>query len=75
MIQTEKLSINEREFIRTWSDAGKMIVREGVLYEEAVDPAEFGWTYTETDEPIEVPAEDALRELTDVLYAAEEVPA
>ena len=39
---------------RTYSDAGMMIERDGVRYSEAVDPAELGRTYIETDEPIEV---------------------
>lgn len=38
---------------RTFSDSGMMIERDGVRYSEAVDPAELGRTYTETDEPIE----------------------
>lgn len=27
-----------------------MVERDGVCYSEAIDPAEFGRTYTETDE-------------------------
>lgn len=42
---------------RTYSDAGFMIERDGVRYSEAIDPAELGRTYTETDEPIEVETE------------------
>ena len=38
---------------RTYSDRGMMIERDGVLYEEAVDPAELGRQYIETDEQIE----------------------
>ena len=38
---------------RTYSDKGMLIEREGVRYTEAVDPAEFGREYTETDEVIE----------------------
>lgn len=52
MIITEMITINGRAFIRTVSDAGMMIEREGVRYSEAIDPAEFGRTYTETDERI-----------------------
>lgn len=43
---------------RTYSDAGMMIERDGVRYSEAIDPAELGRVYTETDEPIEVPEAD-----------------
>lgn len=38
---------------KTYSDKDMMIEREGVLYSEAVDPAELNRTYTETGEPIE----------------------
>lgn len=37
---------------RTYSDKGMMIERDGVRYSEAIDPAELGRVYTETDEPI-----------------------
>ena len=67
MIQTENMTINGKAFVRTFSDSGKLIQREGVLYEEAIDPAEFGRTYTETDEHIEVSPEEALAELMEVL--------
>ena len=53
MIIKENLTINGKEFVRTYSDAGMMVERDGVRYSEAIDPAEFGRQYTETDEPIE----------------------
>lgn len=53
MIKTESMTINGKAFVRTFSDSGYMVEREGVRYGEAIDPAEFGRTYTETDEPIE----------------------
>lgn len=37
---------------RTYSDRGFMIRREGVLYAEAIDPAEENRVYTETDMPV-----------------------
>ena len=49
MIKVETFYINEREFTRTYSDAGRYVVRDGVAYSEACDPAEFGRTYTEGD--------------------------
>lgn len=49
MIITEKFKIGERNFIRTYSDAGRYVVRDGAEYSEACDPAEFGRTYTEGD--------------------------
>ncbi len=52
MIKTEQIEINGRMFTRTWSDAGRQVVRDGIAYDEAYDPSEFGRTYTEGD-PIE----------------------
>ena len=51
MIKTENLTINGRPFIRTYSDSGYMVERDGVRYDEAYDPAELGRIYTETQEP------------------------
>jgi hypothetical protein len=53
MIVTENLTINGRALVKTYSDKGMMVEREGVRYSEAIDPAEFGRQYIETDEPIE----------------------
>lgn len=53
MIKTENMTINGKPFIRTYSDKGFMVEREGVCYSEAIDPAEFNRQYTETDEPVE----------------------
>ena len=47
MIVTENFKVGERDFIRTYSDAGRYVVRNGVEYSEACDPAELGRTYTE----------------------------
>ena len=52
MIVAESLTINGRAFIRTYSDNGYMVERDGARYCEAIDPAEMGRTYTETDERI-----------------------
>ena len=53
MIITEQLTINNKQFTKTYSDAGFMIERDGVQYSEAINPSEFGRTYTETDIPVE----------------------
>ena len=45
MIVTENFKVGERDFIRTTSDAGRYVVRDGVEYSEACDPAEFGRQY------------------------------
>ena len=56
MIKTEQLQINGKAYVRTYSGRGMMIEREGLVYAEAVDPAELGRTYSETEIP--VPKED-----------------
>ena len=54
MIITETVTINDREFRRTYSDEGFMIERDGVQYSEAIDPIGFeDRVYTETDVKIE----------------------
>lgn len=61
------------ELIRTYSDEGRRLVRnDGVVYDEAVDVKDSGYTYTESEEyvdgpPEEVSAEEALAELLEVL--------
>lgn len=49
MIIQEPYMINDIPFVRTYSDAGRYVVRDGISYDEAHDPAEFGRTYTEGD--------------------------
>ena len=53
MIVIENLTINDKEFIKTFSNTGYMIERDGVRYDEAIDPAELNRQYTETDELIQ----------------------
>lgn len=53
MIVTESITINNRAFTKTYSDSGCMVEREGIRYSEAIDPAEYGRMYTETDERID----------------------
>ena len=64
MIIQEHFDVNGRDFIRTYSDENRYVVREGIEYSEACDPAEFGRTYTEgekmSDEEIESQAQDIL---------------
>lgn len=49
MIVTENFKVGERDFIRTYSSSGRFVVRDGVEYSEACDPAELGRQYTEGD--------------------------
>ena len=62
MIKTEAITINDRPLIRTYSESGYMVERDGIRYDEAIDPAELGRTYTETDEPIEGYIDEATAE-------------
>lgn len=67
MLKTETLNISGKPFVRTWSDEGMMIERDGKRYEEAIDPIESGRTYTETEQ--EIPDREA--EENDYLTALE----
>lgn len=72
MIQTEPLTINNHALIRTYSDAGFIIRKDGTdeIYDEAIDPADSGRTYTETDEPVDTSEADA-EEIVDILTGGE----
>lgn len=58
MIVKENMEIGSRAFVKTYSDAGFYIERDGVRYSEAIDPADIPRTYTETDEPVEDDGEE-----------------
>ena len=70
MIKTETITIGEKQFVRTYSDKGMMIHGGSpeADYSEALDPAELGRTYTETDIPIDgdSTAEEVVNILTGV---------
>lgn len=69
MIITETFTVHDKEFIRTYSDKGVKIhggFPEGD-YAEAVDPAELGRAYTETDIPIEEDDEPTAEEIVSIL--------
>ena len=48
-IVVEQFTENGTLYTRTYSDSGRLVVRDGESYSEAIDPAEFGRTYTEGD--------------------------
>lgn len=52
MIVKENIEIGGREFVKTYSDGGFYIERDGEKYSEAIDPADIPREYTETDEPV-----------------------
>lgn len=70
MIITEHFDVNGRDFIRTYSDANRYVVRDGVSYSEACDPAEFGRTYTEGEVMDET--ESTAEEVLDILMGVTE---
>lgn len=73
MIVTERFAVNDRQFIRTYSDAGRYVVRDGVEYAEACDPAEYGRTYTEGDVmPADLDTLTAKAEAFDILMGVSE---
>ena len=54
LIKTEFYSIRDDgvRLERTFSDINHYIERDGLLFEEAIDPVESGRVYTETDKEI-----------------------
>lgn len=64
MIVQEHFDVSGRDFVRTYSDAGRYVMRDGVEYSEACDPAEFGRTYTEGEL---MPSEDIAAQAEEVL--------
>ena len=50
MIKTESLTIGGQEFTKTYSDDNRFVVRDGISYSEAIDPAYLNRTYTEGEE-------------------------
>ena len=67
MLVTEQLTINGTLFTKNYSDSGYYIERDGERYSEAIDPAAFGRTYTETDVPIETEAELTVADALELL--------
>jgi hypothetical protein len=72
MIKTENITISGKAFIRTYSDRGMMIHGGSPVadYTEALDPADLGRTYTETDIPIE--SESDAEEILNILLGGAE---
>lgn len=73
MIVQTHFDVNGRDFIRTVSDSNRYVVRDGVEYSEACDPAEFGRTYTEGDVmPVDESAIADKAEAYDILMGVSE---
>lgn len=66
MIHTEIITLNGKQYNRTYSDT-YYIERDGAQYVEAVDPLNSGRQYAETNIPLperELTAEEALEIIT-----------
>lgn len=71
MIITETVTIEDTQFTYTYSDSGHYIVRDGVSYIEAYDPAELNRVYTEGDEIPSDESEETARKLLSILLGGE----
>ena len=49
MVKTEVVTIGGKNYQHTYSDANKMITRDGDMYEDAIDPIDSDRVYAETD--------------------------
>lgn len=52
MVKTETVQILDKDYLCTYSDIGKYVVRDGILYERAIDPIDSTRTYSESTEYI-----------------------
>ena len=71
MIIIETVTINGKDYTRTYSDDGRYVVRDGVEYGEAIDPIGSGRAYYEgdampTDEGDEATEQDYLNALQEL---------
>lgn len=71
MIITEYYMTREDGVVlnRTYSDKGMMIERDGIRYDEAIDPAEQNRQYIETGEPTddEISGDELLNMIEEVM--------
>lgn len=61
MIHQEQTTIDNKEFIHTWTDKNVMLrqLETGCLYSDVFDLVEFQMHYEETDIPQDAEEEDA----------------
>ena len=72
MIVTELFEINGRSFTRTYSDANRYVVRDGVSYSEANDPTEFNRVYTQGDLIPDQEIETQAQQIINILMGEQE---
>lgn len=53
MVVSTTVTINDKQYRKTYSSSGFYIERDGMRFSEAVDVIGADFTYTETDVPIE----------------------
>lgn len=72
MIKTETLEIDGKTFIHAYSDSGYKIHGGSPEsdYDEAIDPAELGRTYTETNTPVDA-SETEAEEIINIILGGE----
>lgn len=49
MIITEIITLNEKQFLYNYSDLGFQIERDGIIYDEAIDPIDSNRIYSEVE--------------------------
>ena len=60
MIKTEQVTIGNFTYTRTYSDANRYVIRDGVEYEEALDSVDSGYIYFEGGLiPVDLEAEES----------------
>jgi hypothetical protein len=68
MIITETITINNTDYIHTYSDLGYQVERDGIIYEDAIDPIDSGRTYTEVIvEDEDITSDDFLKLIEEAL--------
>lgn len=72
MIVKEQFYVGEKLFNRVYSDAGRYVVRDGVEYSEACDPAEFEREYTEGNLMPAEERESQAEEILDIILGGAE---
>ena len=68
MIITETIIINNTEYLHTYSDLGFKIERDGVVYDDAIDPIGSNRTYIEVEEEdVEISTEEFITLIEEAL--------
>ena len=73
MIVQETYMLGDRQFIRTYSDANRYVVRDGIEYGEANDPAEFNRQYTEGNLMADEEIESNAQEILDIIFGGADI--